>query len=117
MTEERKESHASAETVREVLEVVSDRIPNLLRDLFKTLYSKDSAENMGDAIGTFYKKLVESGIPEKDALEMARGYMINLKDVIGKGIRVGHGGAGTIKINREGKGKTITIETEEEEKD
>ncbi|MCL0103668.1 hypothetical protein M1O51_03535 [Dehalococcoidia bacterium] len=92
MTEERKESHASPETVREVLDVVSDKIPNLLRELFKTLYSKDSAENMGDAIGTFYKKLVESGVPEKDALEMARGYMINLKDVMGKGIRVGHVG-------------------------
>ncbi|MCL0059036.1 hypothetical protein M1O20_00735 [Dehalococcoidia bacterium] len=116
MTEERKESHASPETVREVLDVVSDRIPNLLRDLHKVLYSKDSAENMGDAIGTFYKKLVESGIPEKDALEMARGYMINLKDVMGKGMHVGHGFPGHFVGGMHaghGSGMRIKIEKEE----
>ena len=112
MTEERKESHEKAETVREILDVVSNKIPSLLRDLHGVLYSKDSAENMGDAIGTFYKKLIESGIPEKDALEMARGYMINLKDVIGQGMHAGHGGAWH---PGRGGGMRIKIEKEEEE--
>ncbi len=79
------------EDLREVLEVVSDKVPSLLRGLRDVLYSKESAENMADSVGTFYKKLVESGIPKDDALEMARGYMINLRDIMGrKGINIGN---------------------------
>jgi len=45
---------------------------------------------MAESVGTFYKRLVESGIPKEDALEMARGYMINLRDIMGKkGINIG----------------------------
>jgi len=76
-----------AEEVREILDVVSDRIPALLKGLRDVLYSKEAAENMANALATFYKKLVEAGIPKKDARDMARGYMINLRDVLGsKGI-------------------------------
>ncbi len=79
------------EDLREVLEVVSDKVPSLLRGLRDVLYSKESAENMADSVGTFYKKLMESGIPKEDALEMARGYMINLRDIMGKkGINIGN---------------------------
>jgi len=76
--------------LRDVLDVVSDKIPSLLRGLRDVLYSKESAENMAESVGTFYKKLVESGIPKEDALDMARGYMINLRDIMGKkGINIG----------------------------
>jgi len=85
------ESHdLEVEDLREVLEVVSDKVPALLRGLRDVLYSKESAENMAESVGTFYKKLVESGIPKEDALDMARGYMINLRDIMGKkGINIG----------------------------
>ncbi len=83
------ESH-DVQDLREVLEVVSDKVPGLLRGLRDVLYSKESAENMAESVGTFYKKLVESGIPKEDALEMARGYMINLRDIMGnKGFNIG----------------------------
>ena len=83
------ESH-DVEDLREVLNVVSDKVPALLRGLRDVLYSKESAENMAESVGTFYKKLVESGIPKEDALEMARGYMINLRDIMGnKGFNIG----------------------------
>ena len=83
------ESH-DVEELREVLNVLSDKVPGLLRGLRDVLYSKESAENMAESVGTFYKKLVESGIPKEDALEMARGYMINLRDIMGnKGINIG----------------------------
>jgi hypothetical protein len=65
-------------------------VPNLLRELRGVLYSKDAAESMADAVGTFYRKLVEAGIPREDAMEMTRGYMINLRDLVrGKGITLG----------------------------
>ena len=83
MSEEKRE----AEEVREILDVVSDRIPALLKGLRDVMYSREAAENMADAVATFYKKLVEAGIPKEDARDMARGYMINLRDVLGsKGI-------------------------------
>ncbi len=79
-----------AKEIGEILDVVSDKIPALLRGLRDVLYSKESAENMADSVGTFYKKLVEAGIPKEDALDMARGYMINLRDMAGsKGFNLG----------------------------
>jgi len=86
MSEERKKG--DVEELREVLEVVTAQVPGLLKSLRDVLYSKEAAENMADAVGTFYKKLVEAGIREEQALEMARGYMINLRDVF-KGIKTG----------------------------
>lgn len=78
------------EDLREVLTTVSELVPSLLRDLRGVLYSKEAAESMADAVGTFYRKLVDAGIPREDAMEMTRGYMINLRDLIrGKGITVG----------------------------
>jgi hypothetical protein len=77
------------EDLREVLTTVSEMVPGLLRELRGVLYSKDAAESMADAVSTFYKKLVEAGIPREDAMEMTRGYMINLRDLFrSKGVSV-----------------------------
>jgi hypothetical protein len=92
VSEERKHE---AEEVREILDVVTDRVPALLKGLRDVLYSKDAAENMAEAVATFYKKLVEAGIPKEEALDMARGYMINLRDILG------HKGFGGIKIGKD----------------
>jgi hypothetical protein len=84
------EGKGKVEDVREVLSAVSEMVPNLLRELRGVLYSKDAAESMADAVSTFYRKLVEAGIPREDAMEMTRGYMINLRDLVrGKGITLG----------------------------
>ncbi len=69
--------------LKEVLGVVTDKVPGILRGLRDVLYSKDAAANMADAVATFYSKLVEAGIPKEQAMEMTRGYMINLRDVFG----------------------------------
>jgi hypothetical protein len=84
------EGKGKAEDLREVLSAVSEMVPNLLRELRGVLYSKDAAESMADAVSTFYRKLIEAGIPREDAMEMTRGYMINLRDLVrGKGITLG----------------------------
>ncbi|MFC2095492.1 hypothetical protein ACFLSW_03530 [Candidatus Bipolaricaulota bacterium] len=81
--------------LKEVLGVVTDKVPGLLRGLRNVLYSKDAAENMADAVGTFYTKLVDAGIPKDQAMEMTKGYMINLRDLIGgkDGFNVNIGGS------------------------
>jgi hypothetical protein len=84
------EGKGKVEDLREVLSAVSEMVPNLLRELRGVLYSKDAAESMADAVSIFYRKLVEAGIPREDAMEMTRGYMINLRDLVrGKGITLG----------------------------
>jgi len=90
MSEDEREGRTDAEELREVLGVISEQVPGLLKGLRDVLYSKEAAENMADAVGTFYKKLVEAGVPKEEALDMARGYMINLRDVL-KGIKHGKG--------------------------
>jgi hypothetical protein len=84
------EGKGRVEDLRELLGTVSEMVPNLLRELRGVLYSKDAAESMADAVSTFYRKLVEAGIPREDAMEMTRGYMINLRDLVrGKGVTLG----------------------------
>lgn len=83
MNEEQREKKGPEE-VREILEVVSDRVPALLRGIRDVLYSREAAENMAEAVATFYKKLVEAGVPPQDALEMAKGYMIDLRSLFGE---------------------------------
>ncbi len=79
-----------AEELREILGIVSDKVPSLLRGLRDVVYSPEAAENMASAVATFYKKLVEAGIPKEEAMDMAKGYMINLRDLLGgKGINIG----------------------------
>ena len=69
--------------LKEVLGVVTDKVPGLLRGLRDVLYSKDAAENMAEAVATFYTKLVSAGIPKDQAMDMTKGYMINLRDLVG----------------------------------
>ena len=78
--------------LREVLGVVADKMPGLLRGLRNVMYSNEAAENMAGAVATFYTKLVEAGIPKEEAMDMTRGYMINLRDLIGGkgGINIGN---------------------------
>ena len=54
----------SVDDLRELFSVLSEQVPGLLRGLRNILYSKEAAESMADAVSTFYKKLVEAGIPK-----------------------------------------------------
>ena len=85
-----EKGEGKAEELREILGIVSDKVPSLLRGLRDVLYSPEAAENMAGAVATFYTKLVEAGIPKEEAMDMAKGYMINLRELMGsKGINIG----------------------------
>ena len=84
------EHEGKADELREVLGIVADKVPSLLRGLRDILYSTEAAENMAGAVAVFYKKLVEAGMSESDARDMAREYMVNVRDLMGnKGINLG----------------------------
>ncbi|MGQ9477675.1 MAG: hypothetical protein ACUVRH_04205 [Candidatus Bipolaricaulia bacterium] len=83
------------EKIAKILDAVADKVPALLRALRDTVYSKEAGEHFGEAVGAFYRKLLEQGIPQEQALEMARGYMISLRDLVGQSLKTGeHGGHG-----------------------
>jgi len=71
------------EKIAKILDAVADKIPALIKALRDTVYSKEAGEHFGEAVGAFYHKLIEEGIPEDQALEMAKGYMISLRDLVG----------------------------------
>lgn len=71
----------SAKEIGEILDAVSDKIPKLISGIVNSLYSPEAGKNMGKAVGSLYQELLESGIPQDVALEMAKNYMISLKDI------------------------------------
>jgi hypothetical protein len=84
------ECDRDVEKLREVLDVVGDRLPTLLNQLRSSIFSAEAGQELGRAVGAFYKELVDSGIPADEALEMAKNYVGTIQGVL-KNINVKHG--------------------------
>jgi len=67
------------EGIREMLDVVSDRIPHLMRGMHESVYSPEQVQATAQAFASFYKTLVDSGMPEHLAAEMTRQHFDNLQ--------------------------------------
>jgi len=91
----------SVDDLRDLFSVITAEVPGLLRGLRDIIYSKEAAANMADAVATFYTKLVDAGIPKEEAMDMARGYVLNLRELLGsKGLNMNIGDFA--KASREG---------------
>lgn len=77
-------SNIPVKDIADLLDIVSDKLPDLVANLFKTLYSKEAGTEMGKAVGGLYAELVNAGLPPDAALKMATEYMFSLKDVLQK---------------------------------
>jgi len=72
--------------VREIgalLDEVSGKVPKLITGLLDTIYSAEAGQKMGKSVGNLYKELVDSGIPQEEAIKMAKDYMLSIKDMVG----------------------------------
>ena len=67
------------EGIREMLDVVSDRIPHLMRGMHESVYSPEQVQATAQAFASFYKTLVDSGMPDYLAAEMTRQHFDNLQ--------------------------------------
>jgi len=67
-----------ADDVKEILDVVSQRIPALLNSLTDVLYGKAAAEKYGQAVSSFYRTLKESGMSDEQAYRLTEQYMSSL---------------------------------------
>ena len=73
----RKEEENDAEEIREILGAVTEFIASLkepIKELLDTLAQSLNGEKLGKEVASFYKQLVDSGIPEDMAKEMTREY-------------------------------------------
>jgi phosphomevalonate kinase len=99
MAEEKKRKH-DAEEVKEILDVVAEKVPALLNELTDVLYGTEQSKKYGKAVAQFYKELKDAGMSDKEAFELTRQYMsiFNLGGALGKmmggeGGHEGHGGS------------------------
>ena len=72
--------------IKEILDIISKKIPGLLKELSNILYSEDNAKKYAKSAAIFYKELKKTGMSGKEAFELTSQYLsaLNLGDVIGK---------------------------------
>jgi len=75
MTDEKKHRHESPEEIGEILSVVSDKVPGLIKGLVSAVFSEESARDMAKAAATYYKELKAGGFPDDLALRMTQDYV------------------------------------------
>ena len=94
MSEEKRHKPESPEDIAEILSVVSDKVPSLIKGLVGAVFSEESARNMAKAAATYYKELKAGGFPDDLALKMTQDYVglfTKIGDVI-KAARESKGG-------------------------
>ena len=73
------------EKIKEILDVVGEKIPGLLRELSDLLYSQKSAKQYAEAAATFYKELIAAGMSNDQAYKLTSQYLstLNLGKMMG----------------------------------
>jgi hypothetical protein len=74
--------------IKEILDVVGEKIPGLLKTLSELLYGPQSAKQYAAAAAIFYKELKAAGMTDAQAFELTQQYMstLNLGNLMGKAI-------------------------------
>ena len=73
------------EKIKEILDVVAEKVPGLLKELSGLLYSSESAKQYAEAAAIFYKELLKAGMTAEQAYELTSQYLSTLN--LGKMMR------------------------------
>ena len=73
------------EKIKEILDVVSEKVPGLLKELSNILYSPKSAKEYAEAAAIFYKELKAAGMTDEQAFDLTSQYLSTLN--LGKMMR------------------------------
>jgi len=78
--------------IKEILDVVAEKIPGLLKTLSELLYGAQSAKQYAAAAATFYKELKAAGMTDAQAFELTQQYMstLNLGNLFGNAMKHDH---------------------------
>ena len=88
MSDKSEEIQAAMKEMPAVFTMLSTEIPKLIEGIRKSAYSEEAGREMGRAVAAFYNSLVEAGIPNDQALAMAREYLANQNSFM-KGLNIG----------------------------
>ena len=77
--------------IKEIIDVISEKIPGLLKQLSELLYGAQSAKQYAEAAAIFYKELKNAGMTDAQAFELTQQYMstLNLGNLMGNAIKHG----------------------------
>lgn len=75
------ESGIPVKEIGELLDTVTTKLPTLVNGIVSSLYSEEAGANIGKSVGSLYKELLAAGIPQEEALQMAKDYMLSMKDL------------------------------------
>ncbi len=68
----------------EVMDLMSDKLPKLFKDVYDALFSEESAKNVSKGVGTFYKNLLEAGMDKEAAMQLTLEYLGTFKSLAGQ---------------------------------
>ncbi len=71
-------SFESPEEIGALLEVVSDKVPSMIKGIMESFFSPQAAANVAKSVTEFRKTLIEGGISEEEAMDMTREYLRTL---------------------------------------
>ncbi len=87
------------EQIGEILDVVSQKVPHLLREISDILYGEGSAKKYAGSVATFYKELKASGMTDAEAFALTQQYMSALN--VGKTMGDFGGSFGSVNVNQD----------------
>ena len=89
MEEKKKKNESDVNELEAVLKVVSSEVPKLIENIIKPLkeilnefYSPESVTKRAEAFASFYKTLIDSGIPPEEALKIAKSQILDINMII-----------------------------------
>jgi len=78
--EVKRKKEIPVEEITQLIDVVGDKIPTLIKSLKDLVYSPEAGKSMGQAVGNFYQELVASGIGQELASSLTREYLSTMQN-------------------------------------
>ncbi|MBK5114507.1 MAG: hypothetical protein KGD59_01190 [Candidatus Heimdallarchaeota archaeon] len=82
---EKKGNEIPVEDLRELFGVINQQVPDLIKNLFASIYNAETAEQYAKGIATIYRTLTEQGLPEEMVEKLTMKYA-NSMDILGKAL-------------------------------
>ncbi len=83
-----------AETIKEILGVVSTEIPSMIKSILSSIFSEEAGRNMGKAAAAYYTELKNGGLPDAVAVKLTEEYMRTFTSLGDMMRNMGRGGFG-----------------------
>ena len=83
---EKDSDEIPVEELKELFGVINAEIPDLIRNLFASLYDATTAEQYAKGVGTIYKSLTEQGLPPEMVERLVDNYASSI-NVLGAALK------------------------------